>query len=997
MPEVRLPDQEAREEVVAASGVNVAVEASAGTGKTHLLIRRVRSLATRGDDPIPLRNLAVVTFTDAAAAELRMRIRRSLRELGGEQRAALLRDMPSAVVSTIHGFASRVLRDYFHLAGVSPTFTVSKSAISPTELSRLWDAHLSSVPAETLLRCADLLETPDSLPNLARELSDLPWLKWPDSFLDPADRRLTARGAWAAMCRETLAAMDGAGDSDTLACSLREVLPRVAGALDDGAPLTEIACTCAGIRSGRASNRAWPSKEARDAAASFRDSLKRDMPGLLLYPQLEELLGPFVEKLASAREGSRSRLTYDDLLNRCTGALAPGSALLAEAGARFIHVLIDEFQDTSPDQVALFRSLLGGGRIPQGRMTIVGDPKQSIYGWRHADIRMYRDMLEELSGDGETLRRTITVSNRSTRAIVDFVNSFGYELFSGPGPGEEPYSCSYSPLVPRDDALEGDPVCVLISPEGLGAEDRARFEAAWLADFLKEQQVARKGLRGWALLFRSMTHVDIFRDALEDAGIPWRFDSARDFRKRPETADFRNLMECVGVPTDRKALLSVLRSPFFGVPDDDITAAIEAGLEGFSLVPAGAPPSVAQACGALAALREASLAMPPAELLQTFLLELPFVASLVAEGYETERRLADIQYLFGLCLSGEAGSTPDLMEALADAPEAEEALEDPSPPSDSNGVILGTIHKAKGLGYDHVVFVSTGSGGGRRGTLRLDERSGRAAVKVGAGRSTPLWRDLEGLYAVRDRAESRRLAYVAVTRAKETLTVLAGNQSRSSDIARAVYRSVCAAAEADSRIELREMPEVSPPASRERRPVVLPSSPSPASLPQPKSVPIPGRGSQERFRMGLAVHSLLEKIDMSDPEGWLDRNLPRSLLPRGVDRVEARRLALRFFRLDLPFPPGRALIRREYPYFSRRPDGGIQERYVDLLADWEGMLFALDYKTDAAEGMDAALAEYSEKQELYGRDLSRAAGRAVTVMLAFLDPGRLVAVGTFSP
>jgi ATP-dependent helicase/nuclease subunit A len=997
----RLPDQDARDRAVCSRGDNLVVEASAGTGKTNLLVKRVVSLASGGS---PLDQMAVVTFTDAAAAELRSRIRHSISSMArGAVRDECLRTLPGALIGTIHGFASRVLKDYFYLTGVDPSFSAGGQAFPDAELARLWDRYLAGLPESALADGADILIELPGINRAALELADMPWIEWPRSFLPEGSTIEVPWGRWIAEC-DALREMAGeVSPPDTPAGSFLKVCPVLGELLRSRAGLRRMLPALKRMDLRSPAKTRWPSPEALAEAKAIAGRLRTEIPSVLLTSQFGRLLWPFVEELRLLRSKDRSSLTFDDLLYRCHSALAAKPVLREAVSARFGNVLIDEFQDTSGIQVRLFREFLsdGDGILP-GRLTVVGDPKQSIYGWRNADIETFKSTIDGLAGCGQ--RESINVSMRSTKRIVAFVNAFGEVLFSGTPPEESRFACDYAPLVPRPDAEQGCRVTVALVPAAPDENARRRLEASWLADFLRREAAAATG--AWAILFRSLTGIETYLHAFSAAGLPWSLDAGRDFKSRPETADLRALLTVLLVPSDRGALLSVLRSPFFSIPDDEITSAVLGGLDGYLGVPESAGPRIRPACRLLEGLRAVAAKAPPAELLQAILFRTGFAASVAASGWETGRRFANLRYLYDWCLSSGTASTADLLDAISEKGLGSTSMEDPStPPSDDCAITIGTIHGAKGLTYANVVLVGTQRSGNRSGDVMKDEGAGRAAVSFHDGRGTPLTEEVRDSNRRLSDAESRRLAYVAATRAAKRLVVLTHQDGGSGAgfFAEIVRSAALAAVEKEPEAVSSEvMGLMEYPFATRPKPAVIHSGGTwslPAPVP-PEAGP-PDEDDSPAIRLGNAVHSILEKIDLADPGGWMERNLADSALPAGVDRDAAARLALSLFGLDgLPVDLTRAKVDREFPCIALDGEGYPEESYIDLLADDGDSLHAIDYKTDdpsASGGMDALVERYRQRQEIYGKLVARASGRKVSVWLALLSAGEVKKIGEYLP
>lgn len=1007
-------DQTRRDAILDESLRNVSVQASAGTGKTTLMVERVVRLVKRG---IPVDRIAVVTFTDAAAAELRLRIRSRLREeagLGVPECGKALEGIASAWISTIHGFASRVLREYFNLTGVDPSFVTTESHFTPLEVSREWNSWLTGLEPAADERELLSRTTTSVQKMIAMGMEERRWLVsqemvgGTETVMRMFEEFMETRGT------EVESVLEGcASPSDKLCAGGREFLDSLAeleGQMPLPAPDTILRADRAiNLGSGRAGN--WPDKDRAKAVLGAARDKFREIAPVLGSGRLAELswhlAGSFARELRSKWDSDRSRLSYDDLLYTAWKAIS-GSGRLAECLAgRFDHVLIDEFQDTSREQTAIFRAFMErDGTIPQGRITVVADDKQSIYGWRNADIETYNDFRERLERGG-ALSQTITTNFRSSRNIIRFINSFGRELFLSQAPEELRFGCDYSPIQPSPKAAEGRPVRVLSipsMPNELKATQSApswsaRVQAEWFAEYVGDGMRSGQAPEDYALLFRSGTHMHHFVDSLERENIPYRMASAGDFLRRQEVVDLREMLRCLVYPSDTLAWVHTLRSLFFGIPDPRISLALSSGSRGFrDICPV---PEVERAGRSLRRLRRALLNLPLADLLQELLLQTEMVPVVCAGGYQVTRRLGNLQRVLERVLSGEAESPVALLNLLDERYTPGRPEEPSTVPLEGGAVTLSSIHSAKGLAWKHVVLAGlpARSGGSRDRFISYDH--GRmAAFDLGlsadpAGRirmKSPLWPEITSLEKARETAESRRLIYVAVTRARDSLVVLAAPVAgEGSGDAAIMWESVCRAAGKDPEccvMEELEPGEVFTPGTARRTPGIgaestgyLYDTPLFTVDPRPEGWQ-PGGAF-----VGDCVHAVMEKIDMKDPEGWFRRN--REYLERvyGNDLEEVRTLCLNFFTMDLPFDlKDSSIVGREYHYFVNTPEG-IRKRYIDLLLRTpEGRLTVVDYKTDRLkeDTRGDVIGAYMETQRHYIEDIGRLFGEPVRGHLAFL-------------
>jgi len=983
---------------------NVVVEASAGTGKTTLLIARVLSLIESG---MALERICIVTFTKSAASELRTRLRAALGDAAGSL-------LPGAWIDTIHGFASRFLREYSHLTGVDPAFTVCASRFTPLEIKRRWDGYITGLSREELAS-SDLLQRlakTTCLLKLATDIEDQRWIASTSCFGSSKKVLSEFLGrALPALERLLPLCTDHADKLFDRIQSTFEYLSTLTAAPADSPFKPKLASSGAGKQAN------WAGKEClEDVKASYRAIVeewgKRVFPVQActgIEDQIESLLMPFVRNIRREWSGDRARLSYNDLLLNTWNLLQSSGLLLSLAAERFDHVLIDEFQDTSRLQTRIFQSFLAeADRVLPGKLTVVGDRKQSIFGWRFADIETYGGTVDALEESG-ALSETITVNFRSTSKIIRFVNAMGRALFEQQTPEELPFGCDYSPLEPSPDAVEGIPVEILDLPPKPENMEISLSRPAWAAR-CQAEYIAEKARRemantsckwgDFALLIRSSTHLDQFINVFEREGIPYSVEASRDFRKLPETADIREMIRCLVHPDDRRAWVHTLRSAFFGIDDVTISRALQEKNSGYMSEHGKCPAPISCANDVLRRLRESALALPLKDFLTVLFYETDLLAVIAASGYQVSRRLSGLQYIMDISFTGNARSLSDLLIIL-DKELAPVATEEPATlPEEGDAVVVTTIHRAKGLAFKHVFLaaLSNQSHGPGTDNLLTNERDGRAAFHFSGTAVTAHWPDLVLRDKARSNAEMRRLLYVAATRAKDSLTIFRASPKTSISPALILDDAVQAAIESDPGCcEVRELTPVLPSPTGN----TFPDLPGEISLPSPDSpffpVTIPRLDQTPEKTLGTVVHAILEKIDFENPTEWIEEHTGalRASFPHLFE--EAKSLALSLFDTDLPFElTGNRIIGREFCYIVSIPRGA-RTRYIDLLLDDGKRLIVVDYKTDHVRDGDlAATAEqYRKTQAFYGTDMARVYGKPVSCFIAFLREKACFRVGDY--
>lgn len=939
-----ISDRSIRELIRSEKSRSVVVEASAGTGKTTLLTDRVKALVESG---VPIDKLAVVTFTEAAASELRSRIREKLS-------IQHKRTMDQAWITTIHGFASKILREYFHLCNGAPEFSMEAGHFSKAELEIYWDLFLADAKPEDLVDSAESLKKPGSL-KLLEISSDIEKFRWFTDSLPLGDTRgelIRVSSFWQKRIESLIPLCTNQSDK------LLKNIHSAAESINGGTPEK------VSLRAGSQGN--WGGKESlaevKMILKEYNNTGFKNISSYIsmipLLPAVNKLIMPFVNKMRARWDKDPTRLSFDDLLYRAWHSVSHSQELRTELNERFSHVFIDEFQDTSLVQVKLFRSLLEKSGLKR-KLTIVGDPKQSIFGWRSADIETYKDTLDELE-EARALSETIVVNFRSEISIIDFVNSFGSALFSGIPAEEIPFSCDYSPIEARPDARKGDGVTVHRLPEVL-AEEMAEIQAGAIVDLIKDPAST-------AILFRTGTRLDALVQELDNRNIPYRVEAGRDFHKRKEVEDTANLIRAILCPSNRFARAVTLRSIFFGISDRDITL----WNQGRS------PDSIKKAELLLKKLRQVSLTLPPGPFMETLFRNTCLLTAVKESGYQVTRRLGNLRFILE-----SAHRTTDyslLMETLTG--EAPMSAEEPSaPPENNTGVVtLTTIHRAKGLAWKHVILTNPGSSfNNRTPAVLTNSRNLTAGIKIADG-LTAHYHSLAERERARSRAEYRRLLYVAVTRPRDKLDIFIPGKFREGSPAGILSNALASATGLyqDKDVVAADSSSETAHVCKESQHL---SSPDEFKLVYPDSLPVIQPGREKQMRLGTEVHGILEFIDFDAPDLWLENNIEQ--LQKALEFPHrAIQLARRFFEIfDLH---GAEIIGREYPLLVNG-----NQYYIDLLIRRNGIFEVIDYKTDR-EDPKLKTEHYRSKQLLYTNTLKKLTNRKAIAKLVYLYHGVVV-------
>jgi ATP-dependent helicase/nuclease subunit A len=786
---------------------SVLIEAGAGTGKTGVMVDRYcRLLCEDGASPDAV---LAFTFTDKAATELRERIRAAIqaRADAGEARAReLLPSLGGAWVTTIHGFCNRLLAGHPIAAGIDPRFRVLDATETERAASEAFERALEDFLAngedarEELVASFDLaglrsivIGTHAELRSRGQAEPRLPEQPAPD--LAGALRRAAEV---AAATLEDLQPTNGN----------RELVERALETLgsDDGGPpgLDTIA-------SLRTESRAQPLAPYREAIDALLSRAAEAGEGGEAYRQLGTLLELFSTRFGAAKE-RRAGLDFEDL-QLLSARLLERTEIGAAYRGRFSHLLVDEFQDTNRLQLRLIEALRG----PRTKLMVVGDELQSIYGFRHADLDVFREQRERIDADGDGQVLALSGNFRSRPAVIGVVNAIGERLLGDP----------YRPLrvgasdVARELLGGGPPVELLLTgrdgwdAEGIDLEPAtdartpasSLAEARFLAARLRELADAGVERGSMVVLLRAFTHLDAHEDSLERAGLRPYVVGGRGYWSQQQVADVCALLATIANPLDDRSLLGALASPACGVAPDTLWLLRAAAGGGRHLWPAveralgqGDEEMVEE--GLLAAIPEAELALLGRFAValeglrrRATLLSLPGLidAAVTETGYDLailmrragEARFANVRKLMRMAAEYEAAEGRDLRGLLdflaaragADAdPQAATAVEG------HDGVRIMTVHSAKGLEFDVVAVPGLARGllaGARTPPLAIGHESesprvGMQLRRLGAASiGIYAYRELCEEARERDVEEELRLFHVAATRARERL-VLSG-------------------------------------------------------------------------------------------------------------------------------------------------------------------------------------------------------------------------------
>ncbi len=856
-------DQRARD-LITRDGLDrtLFVEAGAGTGKTSALVSRIVELVVT--DRARMSDVAAITFTEAAASELRDRVRDQfeselfdaehgdrLDPARAQRCRTALEELDGAAIATLHAFAQRILNEHPVLVGIPPRVEVLDEVQSQLESAKRWSRFLDDLysreDAEELLQRAEALSIKfndrfgggpravarnfddnwDRIDELAdTELAPLPPIDWTvideavstflrlcDDCSDPEDKLHDGiQRLFVGPLRRVQAS-----DNDVERLELLRELKM----FGDG--------KITGIKQGQKAN--WPDiASAKDAANDAAEAILNfsEAATAEVLQRIAVHVAVFTRDSAH-RRSAEGRLEFHDLLVLARKLLREHPDARAELRSRYALLLLDEFQDTDPIQIeiaVLIASAYDGiateswdtYAVEQGCLFFVGDPKQSIYRFRRADIGLFLDARARFAPDEPV---TLTQNFRTVAPIIDWVNAVFAELLDGDDTeravgyvaltaarrGAE--SVDHRPTViggPHPDEKVRASELRNIEAEGVAlAIAQIRDEPGrWL---IEEKSAATNGAPEWrhpklrdiTVLLPTRTSLPFLRRALDAYGIPFRADTGTLLFDQPEIRAIRSVLSAVADPGDQIAVAAALRSPLLACSDVDLLDWRNArGSWNFTVDPPEgmAESRVGTSMTQLRAWHEQRWWLEPSALIDRILRDCSAFAAAFFD-----RRPRDswrrMRYLVEQARAFQEAGGGDLRAFLAwvdlQGRDGARAHEPTLEEADDDAVRIMTIHGSKGLEFPITVVsgltTKQKSGAGRGVQVAWPPGGGIPEIKLSKALSTNGFDRLSELEGQMDLAEKNRLLYVACTRARDHLLVSGVHKPKDLSHARTIWET----------------------------------------------------------------------------------------------------------------------------------------------------------------------------------------------------------------
>jgi ATP-dependent helicase/nuclease subunit A len=855
----QLTDQASRDRIVSALDRNVLVEAGAGSGKTHMMAARMAAGIAGG--VYQVEQMAAVTFTRKAAAELRGRFQLALeaelassnvgRDFSPAESTARVQRIRAALsnlerffAGTIHSFCAHLLRERPVEAGVSPDFTELDETEDSLLRKQVWRDFLvqgraSGNPLIQELKDAGLKpkELDDAFDTIAL---------YAEVDFPPGDaQRPETAAVWAALDAfwAALKAKLPPTIPPDATCRTQQTAQRFVGQMRIAALHRDRPSVLAGLLetwdfTPGITQWCWSDDRATGKRLKAEiEQLHGDFRTGAIEPFLDEwrqyLYRLTVTLLAEARHYAtaerrrRNTLNYGDLLQLAAEVLRGNADVRRALQSKCRWLFVDEFQDTDPVQAEIIFLLAASDGVrgqettealakvveasPKavdwralplrpGALFVVGDPKQSIYRFRRADIEIYNTVRARLDDPPVSEVLSLTTNFRSVPALCDFANNVFQTKFPKEATAQSPKFAPLDKHRPEGEDVAGE-VWTLTTPADCEQRDIPTNEAERIARYVcAEVDAGRRSFGDFLVLTRKRKNLSTYAEALERLQVPIEVSGAGAFGKSPEVAQLALLLRALSDPQDAVSLVGVLRGPLFGISDPELFAWKRAG-GWFSIFTGvgrdfspGAPATlslpfdpVADALKDLSEYFHLTRVLPAAAALERILEHSGYLAlaATTPGGVEAGDLLHAVDRVRQVVADG--ASLADAAEALEADREASSEVESlPLEPGRSDVVRVMNLHKAKGL-EAAVVFLVDPCGGfkpkvdiriirdgsardglGARGYFSITREAGWKKIVMAEPAGWDTYEAEERQYLD---AEESRLLYVAATRARDALVV----------------------------------------------------------------------------------------------------------------------------------------------------------------------------------------------------------------------------------
>lgn len=791
---------------------NVAVNAGAGSGKTRVLVERYINILKNGDlkKDREIDSIVAITFTNKAAAEMKERVRQSLADRVNKDRKLkrLYNEIEKANISTIHSFCSKILRENPIESRLDPGFSLMDDYESKKLLKGVIESCITSG-----------IDKEKEIFDFFRYFT-IASLDAQDDIIGTIEnlyRKVRSTGLKFSEVKDiTLLNIDNVKEDIRIIEEIRDKFEYLITNLTKRTKLGKLVDNDIWIEFKNmkidkidesvistikylASN-IGTSKEEEDTIKSLkRDILqiykieekdKRDIYEVLLDMIIE------IDRKYSDEKKNRGVLDYEDLQIKVLNLL-DNENIRKRYQEKFRYIMVDEFQDTNELQKKIIYKICSiNSELDRQNLFIVGDPKQSIYGFRGADVEVFYDVMEEIEKVSQTETIILKDNFRTVNSVMEFINDIFGKLM-----GE-----SYSELKPTKKSTTIDVEIIennkLEIPKGENETDYTkRYEAEVIAKKIRElvnmkeendKEKYKYKYKDVAILFRATTDNAIYEEALKKYGIPYHNLGGKGFYKRQEIVDIINALKAINNKYDTLSIVATLRSPMFGFSDEVLYWILKESKENIFEELNNDIPNIREDDKEKA--KKAYKLLIRLNKMKSYVNVYDLISELIDKTYYIEtwmlkfgnkQAMANIYKLLEMAreFSGiEDASLEEFINYIdtkvnENIDESQAQVES----EESDSVNIMTIHKSKGLQFKVVVLPQMAKQFNLTyGNILFDKEVGigiKHPDKLGKLDSgiSPIYEKIREKQKYKDIEEYKRVLYVAMTRVEEILIV--GNQS----------------------------------------------------------------------------------------------------------------------------------------------------------------------------------------------------------------------------
>lgn len=800
-----------QKEAITTIDKNVAVSAGAGSGKTRVLVERYIYILKNGlyypQQEIKASDILAITFTRKAAAEMKERVRKTIDGLSRNDDInrsfwkQQLKELEKAQITTIHSLCNRILKENPVEAALDPSFQVVEEFEGQAFLEKCIkdyfrsSLHKGNNALEMLIKNYGVQGTLRQLNVLVPKFTEI--IKFGD------------------LQRTYQAAVEAAEGSTDVLCALIAELIERRNEIKKGKKVEELQLAAENLQDILQGIKSVPSdftaykkyigKMRKDSVlkaliAEIHDLQQKimlssvDQQALPIAAAWQEIIHDIAEYILQKKIAG-DFLTFDDLENLALKLLKNNAHICQKYQQKYRHIMVDEFQDTNDKQKQLVYLLCGGDAetLHSNKLFIVGDPKQSIYRFRGADVSVFAAVRKDITaGGGKEI--TLADNFRTVDMILDTCNEVFTE-FLGVDKERDIY---FEALTPHNQGMEKPEFIQIMYDEDTKPLAR-EAEAVMLAEKilnLHEQGIAYKDM---AVLLSAMTKCDIFTHAFDKCNVPYQVIDGKGFYEQQEVLDLINLFTVLHNKNRSLELAGILRSPYFGLDDETITAlflhktgsclwdTLQSGV--LTGVKEQQIPFVQRSAAILADLRQKTAVLALTELWQEVWqqLQIDAVLSLQENGQGKLGNIKKLQQLAVDFSNGKQGTLASWLEQINNIM-ALGGRETAANIEADDAVTIMTIHKSKGLEFD-TVFLPLLDAQTQNDTdeIKFSADFG-LGIKImladGQTADTSILQKIKEQDKQLQQAEKYRQLYVAMTRAKSRLIMFgAYNSSKASSSA----------------------------------------------------------------------------------------------------------------------------------------------------------------------------------------------------------------------